>query len=1072
MLIADLHIHSHYSRATSRDLTPEMLDLWGRRKGLDVIGTGDFTHPAWREELGEKLELVDEGVYALKPQYRVEAALAGPARQPRFVLSGEISSIYKKNGKVRKVHNVVLLPSLEAAEALAHRLEVVGNLHSDGRPILGLDSRDLLEIVLESCPEATFIPAHIWTPHFSLFGAYSGFDTLEECFEDLTPHIHALETGLSSDPPMNWRLSALDDYLLVSNSDAHSPSKLAREANVFDTACTYPALARALDGRDPKGLWGTLEFFPEEGKYHYDGHRNCKVCLKPAETLAAGGRCPVCGKRITVGVLHRVEELADREEGYRPERARAYQSLVPLPEIVGSALGVSATSKRTTAQVETLLRTLGPELAILREVPLEDIERQAGRYVAEGIRRLRRGEVELHPGYDGEYGKIQVLNREEIDRRAGQTSLFGTEVAAELTPGKATWAAVSNGTQTAAGGSPAAGDRAPQAAPERAARDEGRYGLNDEQWRAASAAEPAVAVLAGPGTGKTRTLVYRIIYLVERCGVDPKHITAVTFTNKAAGEMRQRLSAHFSDKRVVKALHIGTFHALCLELLTAFSQPVRLLGEEEALALLRGLLPPGNRSPRAALERISKYKNGLSDEDGELAQAYQAALEREGAADFDDLLLRVLSAFEAGGAAVTRARKRMQYLLVDEFQDINDLQYRLIQAWGKGERSLFVIGDADQAIYGFRGSDAHCFERLAADRPGLVTLRLTRNYRSTPDILSCALPILGHSAPGFLEAQRPQGQPVQLYEAKSAFDEGVYVAKAINALMGGVDMLAAHAGAQAGGAGWGLSDIAVLYRTHRQGELLEQCLLTEGIPYVAVGRDEHLQAPEVRETLAFWDSVLHPEDARAAAASLGWESVGQEAAIAQLTAAWQGEDSLPKVREEPALASWADRWARYAAQTRVRPDVALEAYARERNLLASQAIQRLLHIAVLQDSLESLLALLKLGSEGDIRRSGSRRYAADAVTLMTLHGAKGLEFPVVYLCGLEQGVLPLVVGGECDEAEERRLLYVGMTRAQERLTLTTTPPRSAFLRDIPQGLLQEAQPLRRMPAGRQLSFLP
>lgn len=257
MLIADLHIHSRYSRATSRDCIPEQLEWWARRKGIQVIGTGDFTHPAWREELKEKLTPAEDGLYALKEAYRMDADGAFAQETPRFMVSGEISSIYKKNGRVRKVHNVILLPSLEAAEQLALRLERIGNIHSDGRPILGLDSRDLLEITLDVCPEAEFIPAHIWTPHFSLFGAFSGFDTIEECFEDLTGHIHALETGLSSDPPMNWRLSALDRYTLVSHSDAHSPAKLGREADLFDTAMAYPAMMQALRDKEGGKLAGT-----------------------------------------------------------------------------------------------------------------------------------------------------------------------------------------------------------------------------------------------------------------------------------------------------------------------------------------------------------------------------------------------------------------------------------------------------------------------------------------------------------------------------------------------------------------------------------------------------------------------------------------------------------------------------------------------------------------------------------------------------------------------------------------------------------------------------------------------
>ena len=314
MYIADLHIHSRFSRATSKDGDAPHLDWWARRKGIGLVGTGDFTHPAWRAELREHLRPAGDGTYTLRED------LILPGQDPRFVVTGEISCIYKRGGRTRKVHNLILLPSLEAADELSARLEAIGNIRSDGRPILGLDSRDLLELTLACCPEAELIPAHIWTPHFAMLGAFSGFDGVEECFADLADHIHAVETGLSSDPPMNWRLSGLDGFTLVSHSDAHSPSKLGREADLLDAPLSYPGLVRAI--RTGEGFLGTVEFFPEEGKYHLDGHRSCGVCLTPAETQERDGRCPVCGKKLTIGVEHRVEALADRPARPPPPRGR------------------------------------------------------------------------------------------------------------------------------------------------------------------------------------------------------------------------------------------------------------------------------------------------------------------------------------------------------------------------------------------------------------------------------------------------------------------------------------------------------------------------------------------------------------------------------------------------------------------------------------------------------------------------------------------------------------------------------------------------------------------------------
>ena len=586
MYIADLHIHSKYSRATSKELEPEPLDAWARRKGIGLVGTGDFTHPAWRAELRDKLAEAEEGLYTLKG--------AGPDA-PRFVITGEISSIYKKNGKVRKVHSLILLPHLEAAETLSRRLEAIGNLHSDGRPILGLDCRDLLEITLESCPDAVFIPAHIWTPHFSLFGAFSGFDTIGECFGDLTGHIHALETGLSSDPTMICRCSALDGYTLVSNSDAHSPSKLGREANLLDTGLSYRELARAI--QTGEGFHGTIEFFPEEGKYHFDGHRNCGVCLSPVEAEAAGGVCPVCGKRLTTGVLHRVEQLADRPEGYVRPDARPFESLVPLPEVIAASEGGSATGKKVGAKYEAMLAALGPEFSILREVPLEDIRAAAGPCVAEGIRRLRAGQVERRAGFDGEYGVISLLTPGEIARFSGQISLFGLDLPVRKSKPRRELQHVL---------APEAAPAAPQ--PE---------ALNPPQLEAVTSTAPVTAVTAGPGTGKTRTLVARIAWLVEERGVRPGEITAVTFTNQAAAEMRARLEQRLGGKRAVAAMTIGTFHAICLKLLG----DVRLISPGEALTIAEQVLrknaapvclpgekrrvPGGYRSGRGAVRRLS-----------------------------------------------------------------------------------------------------------------------------------------------------------------------------------------------------------------------------------------------------------------------------------------------------------------------------------------------------------------------------------------------------------------------------------------------------------------------------------
>lgn len=410
--ITDLHIHSYLSRACSKTLHPETLYRWCQLKGIAVLATGDFTHPAWFAELREKLSPAEPGLFRLKEEIAqaIDPEVPPSCRAPvRFLLGVEISCIYKKKGRVRKAHHLVFAPSFEAAERINGRLGKIGNIRSDGRPILGLDSRNLLEIVLEASDGSCLIPAHAWTPHFSIFGSESGFDSLEECFEDLTPHLFAIETGLSSDPPMNWRLSQLDRVALISNSDAHSPEKLAREANVLNTDLSYSGIFGAFKKRDPARFLRTLEFFPEEGKYHMDGHRNCGVRLPPEETRRRQGLCPVCRKPVTVGVLHRVEKLADRKPGARPAGTPDFENLVPLKEILSETLQVGPGSGTVDKAYHRLLGLFGSELFILRRLAPERLEAKDFSLLAQALSRMRRGQVHVQPGYDGEYGKVSLL---------------------------------------------------------------------------------------------------------------------------------------------------------------------------------------------------------------------------------------------------------------------------------------------------------------------------------------------------------------------------------------------------------------------------------------------------------------------------------------------------------------------------------------------------------------------------------------------------------------------------------------------------------------------------------------
>ena len=420
---ADLHIHSRYSRATSREMSPEKIWKWAQYKGITVIGTGDFTHPEWLGELREKLQPEGNGLYTLRSAFKSDDEIPEACRgEVFFLLSAEISCIYKKGDKTRKIHSIVFVPDISVAARINAALSKIGNLTADGRPILGLDAKELLKTVMDVSPDVMLVPAHAWTPHFSVFGAVSGFDSLEECFDELTPHIHAVETGLSSDPPMNWRISGLDGKTLISNSDAHSPVKIGREANILDTEVSYTSIMEAF--KTGRGFSGTIEFFPEEGKYHYDGHRACGVICSPKETIRHDSRCPVCGKGVTVGVMHRVELLADREEGFRPSDARDFHSVIPLHEVLAETLEVGANSKRVRSGYMALLKRFGSEFNILMDVSLGDIERGGSPLLREAIARMRSGDISIVPGYDGEFGRIKIFEKAERKEIKGQTALF------------------------------------------------------------------------------------------------------------------------------------------------------------------------------------------------------------------------------------------------------------------------------------------------------------------------------------------------------------------------------------------------------------------------------------------------------------------------------------------------------------------------------------------------------------------------------------------------------------------------------------------------------------------------
>lgn len=1102
MYIADLHIHSRYSRATSKDCTPEHLDLWARKKGIHIVGTGDFTHPAWREELSEKLTPAEDGFYVLKDEYRIGGAIPGEIR-PRFVVSGEISSIYKKNGRVRKVHSLILLPGLEDAQKISARLEQIGNIHSDGRPILGLDCRDLLEITLEISPGSVYVPAHIWTPHFSLFGAFSGFDTVEECFEDLTPHIHAMETGLSSDPPMNWRVSALDRYQLISNSDAHSPAKLGREANLLDIPMSYQGLSDAI--QTGKGLYGTIEFFPEEGKYHMDGHRKCNLCLTPAETMKYGGKCPVCGRKITVGVSHRVEELSDRAEGYVRENAKPFESLVPLPEVIGACVGHSAASVKVQREYERMVQELGTEFEILRTIPADEIRKAASERIAEGIERLREGKVERIPGFDGEYGVIRLFSAEELHNTEGQMSFFdmigvpetkvsvGKKAAREETdPGEgagvksertaeAKFERIAEAEQE--GNSEAKSERNAEAEHGRnveaehgrgdgadTERDAGMFsGLNPEQEYAVRCTSPHIAVKAGPGTGKTKTLISRLRYLLEYRKVRPGEITAVTFTNQAAAEMRERLIRETGKKTIGRSLQIGTFHAVCMNFLKELGEEFSLIDSGEQKAFAEEALEETGLSMKTGefLESVSRRKSGMTKtgmksemtESGikagitepgggddilwqQTVDRYEEKKRKAGLLDFDDLLLRTAERIRTGQVP-DGWEKRFRYLLTDEFQDINPVQLELIRLWSGAGRELFVIGDPDQSIYGFRGADAACFDRLKMEYDDLELITLKENYRSSPQILRAAEAVISGGAESRLHPNCPDNVPVRIVRSESSGGEAVFIAKEIGRMTGGIGMLEAQEAAWESGERKirSFDEIAVLCRTHHQAEIVERCLKKESIPYIMAGREDFLNAERVQNSLRFFRLLE-------ISTSIREGNIGEGLARECASGLWNLEWS-PMAAE--AVRNAEEKYL--PLYRKQKPERFIKQWAEDMGFTDDPDVKKLLQMTVFYRSMPEFLQTVGLGVESDLKRCQDKKYVSGAVKVMTIHGSKGLEFPAVFIYGADQGSIPLESESHpADTEEERRLFYVGMTRAKEELILTAAKEPSEFLEELPEGL--------------------
>lgn len=1065
--VADLHVHSHYSRATSKDLNLESLYQWANIKGIDVVGTGDFTHPQWFQTLQEKLVPDGTGFYRLKnPPAQL---FKGQAREVRFCLTTEISSIYKQGDKVRKNHNLLYAPDLETVAKLNAKLATIGNLTADGRPILGLPARDLLEIVLGSSDRAYLIPAHVWTPWFSTLGSKSGYDSIEACFRDLTSHIFALETGLSSDPAMNRRLSALDRYTMVSNSDAHSPKNLGREANLFDTALTYDAMFEAI--RTQQGFLGTLEFFPEEGKYHMDGHRSCGVCLDPTATQQHQGLCPTCGKPLTIGVLHRVAVLADRQEPQQPGHAAGFAYIVPLPEIISEIKGVGVGSKAVQQQYQRVIGLFGNEFSFLRETPIEEIRKHLGPIYAEAIQRLRNQQITPSPGYDGLYGTIRVFRPGELQKFTGQLHWFEAPTATPQQRVQQAHAIAQDPPQPAA----------PTVAPTQVAPS-----LNAAQRAIQTHTQGALLVKAGPGTGKTHTLIQWIGNCLAQPHADLARLLAITFTNKAADEMKARLVALLGPR--ASSMQVGTFHAIAYQMLQERYPALRTVyGTEDRNLALHLLFPElTEHACRSVAKRLEQYLEGGYDKEGApdpdilaYAKRYQDYLQQRQAVDLSAIIRQVLHLWQEEPAWLAKHRGRYDYWAVDELQDINASQYQFIRTLGQGKTCL-AIGDPDQAIYGFRGSDVRLFFRFQEDF-GAQVMSLTQHYRATGRLVQAAQALIQHNALRShlqLQTDNPLGAKISLRAAANTQEEAGYVVRQVKAYVGGIDNLAL--GTPDTGA-YTFADIAVLFRQRVAGQAVLTHLRQAGIPAHWGDASALLAAPPFCVVADILRLYLHPTDLMAFYSLLtqGWQwdrSTAQKLLATMHTGTNAFPSTVPLFLSAQQQRDYHAWLAFYGALPTLLHDqgipgaikAILAQYIADKELDATQRLQQATLLTLAQETPTDVAAFLykmTLTPYTDIGRIKS-----EGVHLLTFHAAKGLEFPVVFVVGAEEGITPMQ-RPDSNLEEERRLFYVALTRASQELHITYAQRRaqygqartqqpSPFIHELPQDLLQHSRPQR------------
>jgi len=1090
--IADLHIHSKYSRATAKNLDFENLYRAAQMKGITLIGTGDFTYPAWISEIESKLEETEPGLYSLKKQIAadIDKTIPENCRNPvRFILQTEISNIYKKDGRVRKNHNLIYFPDIASVKKFNARLDAIGNIKSDGRPILGMDAADLLRIMLEVNDKGFFVPAHIWTPWFSMFGSKSGFDSIEACFGILKSHIFAVETGLSSDPPMNWRIEDLDNVRLISNSDAHSPGYIGRNASVFNTDLSFFNIRQALEINDPEKYQGTLDMYPHQGKYHYDGHRKCNVCLNPAATAQVGGVCPECGRKVTYGVLNRVQELATRPEGYVPENRHGFKHIIPLVDILSEIFGVGPKTKKVAAYYTRAIEALGPELQILVNKSVREIASARIPLLAEAITKMRTGDIGIDPGYDGEFGKVNLFTAREKQGLKGEKALlFDLAVEADRIEEKKEierpWVKTEKINK--------------QHPLEQKARPKPKGlldGLNAGQKRAVESPARAMVIQAGPGTGKTLTLTAKIAYLVSQKKIEPGNILALTFTNKAARELEHRI-----DRYLPKTKHgvtAATFHSFCLALLKEHKGFNAVIANESLrIFLIKEAIreATGKDARKAMTNKIDQLicvcKQNLLDPEDELKdmnsdvvgeafkhiyKAFQALCQEQNVADFEDLILMTVKLLGKQEQILSTIRKKYRYIFIDEYQDLNYGQYELVKMISKGNH-IVVIGDPDQSIYGFRGSDNKYFNRFARDFGGCEKIVLIKNYRSTQTILDASFQMIHRHVDRDEKLKVVSGfkglRKLIVKETDSELSEAVAIGKMIEKLVGGISFFSMDTGKADLDIQkeYSFSDFAILCRTRKQFEIFIKVFEKEGIPFQTADKTNLFEMSGIVELISLCRIMAKSDSFLDLEIIFNYFGAGLDKEERQTVyTVYKKSCALNRDIMESIVLSDIS-WAKEATKIKIKSilkklktlqetikscdtNTCINILCRETGLQdiiesndkIKQAFDRILSIAPLYNDLKEFVDAIALNLDAD-----AIGFHTEAVSVMTMHAAKGLEFPVVFIAGCEQGLVPFAKDGEnCEDLEEeRRLFYVAMTRAMDILCLTYAKKRTIYGRRV------------------------